>query len=240
MGPAAIPCIIDVNAETFGRTMNRFSWNCQFQDKMRAYVLDTPGPTVLFMPRIGTIATVTSRERRDVPNHRNIDCFKSLLKLHQSKHQILVSLALCADITGTWPLHSPGKGPVTRKCFHHGETTSDWWFPSQRQGTRESHLSYDVITEKQSRHGCHDQRYEQNFMLLVSKTGSRLNVKIVFPGMWFQCIHKTVVSSSYLYNGNLITGKTWFYLEMPPTLVYSDRLYKSSLSRLWRFFCCWK
>ena len=197
--------------------MNRFSWYCQFQDKMRAYVLDKPCPTVLFMPRIGTIVIMTSRERCDVPNHRNIDCFKSLLKLHQSKHQILVSLALCEDITGTWPLHSPDKGPVTRKCFHQRETTSDWWFPSQGQVTRESHLSYGVITEKQSRHGCHGQRYEHNFMLLVSKTGSRLDVKVVFPGMWFPCIDKTVVRSSYLNNCNLITGKTGsLFRDAPP------------------------
>ena len=52
-----------------------------------------------------------------------------------------------------------------------------------------------------------------NFKISLQEPGVRFNLKRVFPGMDFHCKDKTIVSPSYLYNGNSYTGKTAPYWD---------------------------
>ena len=62
--------------------------------------------------------TVTSQWRGGVSNHRRFDCLLSrLFRGRSNKTSKLRVTDLCAGIH-RWPVKSPHKGPVTRKCFH--------------------------------------------------------------------------------------------------------------------------
>ena len=63
-------------------------------------------------------------ERESVSNHRILDCLLSRLFRRRSEKSIEApSLAFVRGIH-RWPVDSPNKGPVTRKCFHL--MTSSW------------------------------------------------------------------------------------------------------------------
>ena len=59
-----------------------------------------------------------------VSNHQPHDCLSSVYSVaDQRKHQSSASLAFVRGIH-RWPVNSPHKGPVKRKCFHL--MTSSW------------------------------------------------------------------------------------------------------------------
>ena len=63
-------------------------------------------------------------ERDGVTNHQLHDCLLNRLFRHRSKETSkLCVTGLCEGIH-RWPVNSPHKGPVTRKCFHL--MTSSW------------------------------------------------------------------------------------------------------------------
>ena len=57
-------------------------------------------------------------DRDGASNHQHNNCLLSRLFRHRSrKHQSVTSLAFVWGIH-RWPVNSPHKGPVTRKCLH--------------------------------------------------------------------------------------------------------------------------
>ena len=57
-------------------------------------------------------------ERGGVSNHQRLDCLLDrLFRRRSKKHQGSASLVFVRGIQ-RWPVNSPHKGPVTRKCFH--------------------------------------------------------------------------------------------------------------------------
>ena len=64
-------------------------------------------------------------ERDDVSNYRRLDClFNRLLRRRSKKTSKLRVTGLSVGVIHRWPVDSPHKWPVTRKCFHL--LTSAW------------------------------------------------------------------------------------------------------------------
>ena len=74
--------------------------------------------TAHMRPLIYTSIQLRQNKRDGVSNHRRHDCFfNRCLGTDQRKHQCSASLAFVRGIR-RWPMDSPNKGPVKRKCFH--------------------------------------------------------------------------------------------------------------------------
>ena len=96
-------------------------------------------------------------------------------------------------VAGLYAVNSPVTGEIPTQRTSNAETISIWW---RHHACISSSLAYNSVV-----------------------TWCRLNIKTVSPGMTISIIKITVMRQPYLYNGNLFTGKTTFYIEMVPCLL---------------------